>query len=472
MLASTPSRMGAFHGFRRTKLWTLPLMALALAASSAKPSAAQAAAAGSARAHYEHGVRLSAAGQIDLALEAFQEAYTLAPHPAVLFNIGQLQLALGRHIEARQSLTDYLRGSTAEHDSTRAQQARRSLEVCERLIGAIALKVSPADAEVLVDGRLLDDVARSKIPVTAGQHSVVIRKPGHETLVLTPTVLGGQVTHIAARIERQRAPGLIEVKCRVPEAIIEIDGRTLSRNESFPLQVEPGAHAISFARSGYVTSRHTVVVNSGKKVLVRCALEPLQPIPERLGGRLFVQLSPQGSGLSLDGRAIESGASVPAGPHHLQASRPGYLPWRRGIVVPAQADTRLAVELSPTPEAQRELLRSARQRRALAYVLGGSGVALGGVAATLFAVASRRHDEWTEHRDALGGNDSPESRREFAQLADQAASIQRLDDLGIAAAVAGTGLLGTALYLLATTGNLESSITTAQFQPAPAAFRW
>jgi tetratricopeptide (TPR) repeat protein len=61
-----------------------------------------------ARGHFNRGVELAKAGSYELALAEFKQAYQLAPHFSVLYNIGQAELALERPDLAVEALRRYL----------------------------------------------------------------------------------------------------------------------------------------------------------------------------------------------------------------------------------------------------------------------------------------------------------------------------------------------------------------------------
>jgi len=59
-----------------------------------------------ASAHYAEGIELANQGLYQAALEQFNAAYDTSPHFAVLYNVGQAQMALGRPIEARRGAVE------------------------------------------------------------------------------------------------------------------------------------------------------------------------------------------------------------------------------------------------------------------------------------------------------------------------------------------------------------------------------
>jgi tetratricopeptide (TPR) repeat protein len=61
-----------------------------------------------ARGHFDRGVALAKAGSYEAALLEFQQAYRIAPHFSVLYNIGQAELALDRPGAAVETFRRYL----------------------------------------------------------------------------------------------------------------------------------------------------------------------------------------------------------------------------------------------------------------------------------------------------------------------------------------------------------------------------
>ena len=432
-------------GARLACLVVMLVIACAPSVAQAAPSAMEAA-----RVQYDMGLKHSEAGEIDLALAAFQRAYGLNPHYAVLFNIGQLQLALGQPVQAEASLERYLRDGGTAVDNQRTERALKSIEACRRLIGTLEIEVVPPGAKILLDGV---DVAVGSggIRVNSGHHVVVASRDGYESAVLTSLVKPGQVARIQARLIRTGSSvGWVSLACEVPDTKLQIDGQRVSASWAVPVPLAAGPHQMRFTRRGYVPSTQTIEISEGNVSTLSCALAPLSPLPPATAGRLVVEPLPPGARATLDGTAFLNGSRVPAGAHDVRVSVDGYLPWHRRVVISPNTESRIFLDISPTPAKRHELLRAARQTRTLAYVTGGAGVALAGAAVATFVVASRQHDDWLKQRDALSAAPNLDRRSEYGELAGEAATIQRLDDLALAAALAGGTLIATSAYLFLT----------------------
>src|SRR5687767_10067084 len=124
----------------------VPTMALAAALlSPARPAAAQSDARAAARAHFERGVAAFNARRFGEAGEEFATAYKLSPAFPVLYNIGQVNVALGRPVEAVEAFERYLREGT-----TVAAERRREVEgeIAKQLerIGEVTVRTIPEGA--------------------------------------------------------------------------------------------------------------------------------------------------------------------------------------------------------------------------------------------------------------------------------------------------------------------------------------
>src|SRR5690349_5773821 len=61
-----------------------------------------------AKAFVDHGIAAQDAGQYDVAIRYYEEAYRLVPHPDLIFNIAQAQRLAGRFDEALATYRRYL----------------------------------------------------------------------------------------------------------------------------------------------------------------------------------------------------------------------------------------------------------------------------------------------------------------------------------------------------------------------------
>lgn len=179
----------------------LPLTAIALP----QRALAQADDRTAARAEFEQGSAAFAANSYELALQHFQEAYRLAPHPNVRLNIANCYDQLDRPIEALFHYELFL----SESERPAAAQRREVDTAVRRLrtrVGSIALQVTPDGALITIDG---SEQRRAPVAepvrVVAGTHRIEVRLDGYQTETQTVEVAGGASARVALRLRRPEA---------------------------------------------------------------------------------------------------------------------------------------------------------------------------------------------------------------------------------------------------------------------------
>ncbi len=153
---------------------TLLLSALAAPASHADQDDHRAEAA----AHYARGLDLANQEQYQQALDEFNAAYSAIPHFAVLYNIGQAQMALGRPIEAISALNRYLQDGADQVPASRRDLVRAQIALLEAKLAELTITTEQSGVSVRVDDR---EVGLTPLPqpmrLPAGTHTVTASPP-------------------------------------------------------------------------------------------------------------------------------------------------------------------------------------------------------------------------------------------------------------------------------------------------------
>ncbi|KFE64315.1 TonB-dependent receptor [Hyalangium minutum] len=138
-----------------------------------------------ARRHFRNGMSLIAQGQFDQGIAELQEAYTIKPHPNVLYNIARAYLDAGRSVEALDWYRKYLAANPPDSDSVRATIAKLEATVkaseaanpnAPTAPAPAPQAASPADAQALaalVD-RLEKAIARAEAIPSGGTPGPVV----------------------------------------------------------------------------------------------------------------------------------------------------------------------------------------------------------------------------------------------------------------------------------------------------------
>ena len=171
-----------------------PLLALALnvlpAGAAAQDNTVEA------RAHFQRGVGNFDARRYLPALEEFQRAFALRPHPAILINIANCYVQLRRYPEAVIHFERYL-AEAADISPAQRREAEAALEEARTHVGELLFDIQPPGALVRVDGR---DVGRTPFSrpfvVPAGQHRVEAVAQGMAPLSRVVEVEGGMTVPV------------------------------------------------------------------------------------------------------------------------------------------------------------------------------------------------------------------------------------------------------------------------------------
>ena len=162
-----------------------------------------------AREHFEKGVAAFNDKRFGEAALEFDTAYKLSPASVVLYNIGQVNVLLGRSVEAVEAFEKYLADGAASIPPERQAEVRAEIEKQRAQIGTVAITTQPIGAEVRVDGRLVGKTPLARpMSVTAGRHTIEAQLPRY-----TPEARDLDVTGKARiEIELKLKPVLVIVK--------------------------------------------------------------------------------------------------------------------------------------------------------------------------------------------------------------------------------------------------------------------
>jgi tetratricopeptide (TPR) repeat protein len=170
----------------KTLLRVLALCLATLACSAAAAQESPAAARDAGR-HFQRGVTLYAEADYRAALVEFRRAYAIAPHAAVLYNVGEAQYQLQDYASALTTFERYLAESTP--NDTRRTEVEATVETLRSRVGHVTIVTLPPGADITID-----DQATGKTPidrpvlVSIGRRKVVATIPGRPPVTRTVDV--------------------------------------------------------------------------------------------------------------------------------------------------------------------------------------------------------------------------------------------------------------------------------------------
>jgi len=139
------------------------------------------------------GVRLRGQDQTAKALPLFEKAYQISRTPRTAAQLGLCELELQHYAEAEQHLTEALASPDHPWIARNKPVLKRELDAASGNVGELVLKLSPPDADVSLNGKLLDRaLVDAPIRLSKGTVDVAVRAPGYRWVHDTVTITGGK----------------------------------------------------------------------------------------------------------------------------------------------------------------------------------------------------------------------------------------------------------------------------------------
>jgi tetratricopeptide (TPR) repeat protein len=131
------------------------------------------------------------AGRYEESLAMFEQAYALKPTPRVLRGMAKAQFELRRYALSMTTIDRALGTQDDPLTDEMRDELAKLRERALRYVGKVAVRVSPKNAEVLLDGRPLALAERSGIVVDVGKHVVEAQARNYQDARRSVEVRGG-----------------------------------------------------------------------------------------------------------------------------------------------------------------------------------------------------------------------------------------------------------------------------------------
>ncbi|HEX3482483.1 MAG TPA: tetratricopeptide repeat protein [Kofleriaceae bacterium] len=142
--------------------------------------------------HFESGVALFREAKYAEALDEFERAYEISPHPLVLFNIAECHRALLHYAEAVVAYRQFLVDGNGRISAARLATAQTELDALLTLVARVTVTIAPTseEAALILDGRELDRPVMPLI-LPPGEHRLIARAAGRRDAARTLQLSAG-----------------------------------------------------------------------------------------------------------------------------------------------------------------------------------------------------------------------------------------------------------------------------------------
>lgn len=185
------------------------------------------------------------------AVDEYLEAYRLAPHPDVLFNIAVDYEKLGELRQAATYYNRYLQDAPAAPDRAKVE---RTVEALRRRPSQVTIESAPAGAVIIVDGER-QGRAPVVLKLAGGQHQIVAEHTG----ATATRVVAVEYAEPAAITLAVGGEGTLVVGSNEAGATVRIDGAPVGVTP-WSGALPPGRHVVIVEKAGFTTVERVVEV--------------------------------------------------------------------------------------------------------------------------------------------------------------------------------------------------------------------
>lgn len=342
-------------------------------------------------------------GRFEEALQLYQAAYDLYPAPRFLFNVGLAREKTFDYEGCAAAFQRFVADATDATADVRNQASERLRSCYERAEIPVRLTSAPSNAAIYVGdaaGRTLKGRTPVELKLAPGTHVVAAEMSGYTTSTQTVTVEPGQRPQIDFVLEKL---SMLRVEVDPPSAKVQLDDLP---PEPAPLarEVERGTHQVRVTREGYEPLERHVSVEAGREVSLVLSLRAIAR-PRSLE----IRADAERPSVRVDGVPVGTAPmsyALRPGPHRVQVTAPGRLPYRGDLTIPDDRDILLDVRL--------EARRSRKNRVVFWTLLGAAATAA--VIGAYHGLSALEQESSFESDPSVDASKRGESRAETADV--------------------------------------------------------
>jgi len=200
----------------------------------------------------------------------------------------------------------------------------------------VSIKVTPPQAKVLLDGKMIPLSRLANITLSVGPHRISISAEGYASKEnqfslrqgINPT-LTYSLDRIAASTLPQPTVGSIQITSVPSGASVWLDGRQIGITPYENNVLQPGNYQLSVRKDGYEDYSQTIIAGSDQKTTVVANLVALM-------GNLNITSEPAGASILLDGKPEGSTPGTiqkKAGTYQIVLRKPGYRDYSTSVTI-------------------------------------------------------------------------------------------------------------------------------------------
>lgn len=380
-----------------------------------------------------------AEGHFARALDAFEQANAIKPHPIMLKNIAKTHEAMKDLTRAVAWYEKYL--ATGPSDSAGVAATIARLKTLMAKWSRLTLITTPGGAAIWVGSR--ENRPRGKTPDTLviepGQRTLVIALSGYEIVERTLTLAPGQAMTLPPISLAKLRPQLAVTSQPVGAQVFVDGAATPAGRTPFTLPLAEGDHTLRFEAAGYRPSKQTVTLTGAHvQAPLRTAAQlqvgkaPGELVIELDRGEVFID------GQSVGKAPLQAPIELDEGMHPIEVRGGGEV-YREMVSITSGETTTTTINIEGGGGGG-----SSIGQGTVGWILIGTGsaVVLGGIVTSFLALGADG-----DLQDCRGDAACAFTERESVLAEDVRSNALTTDILmGVGIAIAATG---TVLYLLA-----------------------
>jgi hypothetical protein len=291
--------------------------------------------------HASAGTAALGRGDAETALRELTLASELAPDVDILLNLARAQSLSGDNQRARTTLEALLADSRLK--SGKRPQVEAELARVKAKLSTLKLEVSEAGASVRLDGRDVGTTPLASLEAAAGEHELVISKPGFVTAT-RKVALGSGETKITVELAREVTTGRLTVNATGDQTLhLYIDDKDVG---PLPFQgdLPPGAYKLRGVGPKAETATQAVKIEPGQTLVISL-------VPMAVPGQVRVNAGDPEASIFVDDRLVGKGmfdGQLESGRHQLRVERAGYQAYHQTLEV-TPTDRVVIDQISYTP---------------------------------------------------------------------------------------------------------------------------